>query len=503
MCSSVTGSEYAGWMSVVAVKVWRMGRNNRQRRAAKHKARVRRGPTPGRPPSPFSENEFDELFGDLLNHEEAVFWTTSVDPPRRTPTERAQRLLDGWLSTALRQDDGGALRRWAEQQLQSIDQKVLERADEMLGHRLLADVAGLWQEGWQPRDLRHVAQRIDRRAAALAADLAIEQIRRTGRENLAPDAWLEQLRAAEEHASRAGLQTNGEEAWTPLARLVRAGAAGAEAVSSVLRLLVLIEQLPRLANTLPPPSSWQPSTAASPRPRAGVSPAGTAEGRRDKVISTVRALLAKAESTDHPAEAEALTGKAQDLMTRHAIDEALLQAGADEAVDVRSHRVLISSPYPYEKVRLLNDVARANRVRVIWMENLAMATVVGTPVDVDQVELLFTSLLIQATRAMTEAGTARAGSFDRSPSFRRSFLISYAVRIGERLVEADEEATASYGTELVPVLRRQAEAIDEEFDRLFPHTFEHSNRRSYDRRGWQAGRDAADDAVFVAGRLAG
>ena len=101
-----------------------------------------------------------------------------------------------------------------------------------------------------------------------------------------------------------------------------------------------------------------------------------------------------------------------------------------------------------------------------------MATVVGTPVDVDQVELLFVSLLIQSTRAMAEAGTAQPGSFDRSPRFRRSFLTSYAVRIGERLSAADAETTASYGSELVPVLRRQEEVVDAVYERLFPHTSE-------------------------------
>ena len=101
-----------------------------------------------------------------------------------------------------------------------------------------------------------------------------------------------------------------------------------------------------------------------------------------------------------------------------------------------------------------------------------MATVVGTPVDVDQVELLFVSLLIQSTRAMAEAGTAQPGSFDRSPRFRRSFLTSYAVRIGERLSAADAETTASYGSELVPVLRRQEEVVDAVYERLFPHTRE-------------------------------
>lgn len=170
---------------------------------------------------------------------------------------------------------------------------------------------------------------------------------------------------------------------------------------------------------------------------------------------------------------------------------------------MRSRRVLIDNPYPYEKVQLLNQVAAANRVRVIWLEDLAMATAVGTPIDVDQVEMLFVSLLIQATRAMAEAGAARPGSFDRSPRFRRSFLTSYALRIGERLVTADAEATASYGSELVPVLKRQEEAVDEEFSRLFPSTYQASNRRYHDRRGWDAGREAADRATFVAGRIAG
>jgi hypothetical protein len=40
----------------------------------------------------------------------------------------------------------------------------------------------------------------------------------------------------------------------------------------------------------------------------------------------VRALLAKAESTTYPEEADALTAKAQELMARHSIDRAMLDA---------------------------------------------------------------------------------------------------------------------------------------------------------------------------------
>jgi hypothetical protein len=479
-----------------------MGRNNRQRRAAKQKIRMRRGPTP-----PRSSERADE-FAELFDHP-GLYDGFDPEPPRAAPTaprresstvtERAQRLLDQWIAVALRQGDDGVLRRWAEHQLWSVDEAVLDRADELLGSRMLADAAHLWSAGWQPRDLLHVALRIDKRAATLAADLTIEQLRRSGRSGLAPEGWRDQLESTAQRVREAGLPAVGDGSWRPLGRLLMTGVGGSETLSSALRLLVRIERLPSITMTLPPPSTWR---AAVPRPAATLDQVTSGE-RREKVLTRIRALLAKAESTEHAAEAETFTAKAQDLMTRHAIDEALLHAGVEDSVDVRSRRVLIDNPYPYEKVQLLNQVAAANRVRVIWLEDLAMATAVGTPVDVDQVEMLFVSLLIQATRAMAEAGAARPGSFDRSPRFRRSFLTSYALRIGERLVTADAEATASYGSELVPVLKRQQEAVDEEVARLFPNIYQSPNRRYYDRRGWDAGREAADRATFVAGRIAG
>ena len=59
------------------------------------------------------------------------------------------------------------------------------------------------------------------------------------------------------------------------------------------------------------------------------SPAGRAvdAGDRERVYAKVRALLRKAESTSFPAEADALTAKAQDLLTRYALDVALVDEG--------------------------------------------------------------------------------------------------------------------------------------------------------------------------------
>ena len=88
---------------------------------------------------------------------------------------------------------------------------------------------------------------------------------------------------------------------------------------------------------------------------------------------------------------------------------------------LRARRVHLQNPYATTNTSLLNAVATANRCKVIYFDRLAIATIVGLPLDIDQVEMLFVSLLVQATRAMTEAGAGQAGSFDRSARFHRSF----------------------------------------------------------------------------------
>src|SRR6476661_10176390 len=151
-------------------------------------------------------------------------------------------------------------------------------------------------------------------------------------------------------------------------------------------------------------------------------------------------------------------------MTRYAIDEALLD-DADGHREVDTIRIHVENPYAQAKAQLLSTVGAVNRVRVIWDDHHGMATAVGMAIDLELVELLFTSLLVQATRALTEAGNVRttqagyrSGRMNRAPAFRRAFLLSYAHRIGERLEAAGERATAessaSHGAELVPVLAR-------------------------------------------------
>src|SRR6185437_462868 len=97
-----------------------------------------------------------------------------------------------------------------------------------------------------------------------------------------------------------------------------------------------------------------------------------------------------------------------ELMARYAIDEAVANAvgeGRKESPSLR--RVPVDDPYANPKSSLLAVVSSANNVRSIWHDEFALMTLVGFEADLDTVEVLFTSLLMQASRAMLAKGRIR------------------------------------------------------------------------------------------------
>lgn len=227
-----------------------------------------------------------------------------------------------------------------------------------------------------------------------------------------------------------------------------------------------------------------------------------------QLLDRVRALLAKAESTTFEAEAEAFTAKAQELISRHAIDQALLHAadrrGAGEP-GVRTIR--IPDPYAGTKALLLSAVADANHCRTVWAKPTRTATVIGFPDRLEAVELLFTSLLLQATTAVLATGPAVDGrGRSRTRSFRHAFLTAYAVRVGQRLEEAAgavESAAATERADLLPVLADQDRRVSQALRARFPQVGT-SRVTASNAHGWAEGRRAADRAELGADpRLSG
>ncbi len=102
----------------------------------------------------------------------------------------------------------------------------------------------------------------------------------------------------------------------------------------------------------------------------------------------MRALLAKAESTEFPAEAEALSDKAQELMSRYSLHQAVADHERGRAPQAAGRRLWTEAPYAGAKALLVQPVAAANRCRTVWSGHLGFVTIVGADTDLDVVELL-------------------------------------------------------------------------------------------------------------------
>lgn len=339
----------------------------------------------------------------------------------------------------------------------------------------------VWEGGWQPADLIRL---VGRDRSKLAVQVLRHAIASQAAEYeqwgsaVAPE-WMAQL---EEIAARP-VRDPGRP-WPllmakPLPDVVIAG----------MEVLTMLRLLPRIPRLMPPPSQWPDRS----RPTS-------AEGRFDPgMLAKIRGLLAKAESTGFDAEAEAFTAKAQELMTRHRIDRARLDADApSSAGDAIGRRMGVDPPYARAKFMLVGGIARANSCRAVWSKGFGFATVFGYPEDVDAVEELYTSLLVQATSALQREGSRDdvdgPGSIRR---FRRSFLIGFAYRVTERLREANEETVRTVaeetGRELVPILESRERAAEEAMNAT------HANIKGMsisitDGEGYQAGTRLADQA---------
>lgn len=328
-------------------------------------------------------------------------------------------------------------------------------------------VSALFGHGWQPYDVYQIATRqLAEAAVTLVVDALAAETGQRATATVHP-RWHDQL-------ARIGAAVWWDAGRPQLTQWAeRHGQTPAGALRTVITVLARFATLPALPE-IPLPEV----------PRAGVD---------EKMLARVRALLAKAESTQFPEEAEALSAKAQELMSRYSFEQALVDPVPRQRGSAR--RVWLDNPYLSAKSSLVSAVASANRCRAVSYENLGFVAVVGHEVDLDIVELLVTSLLVQATEAMLAAGRqVGRGGQSRTRSFRQSFLLAYAARIRERLTEANRATGENLADErLLPVLAKRSKEVDALFEEMFPDVV--SRRHSISNgAGWYAGRTAADQA---------
>jgi Protein of unknown function (DUF2786) len=423
-----------------------VGTKNRERRAAKKRARERRGTrTPG-------NDTFEPGFVQTPPVTELVaiaVW------------EAAHDCAEGGTDAAALCAKG----------LNNHPPRSVDIGVDMALHRA---VGYLWAHGWLPYDVvRFVGKQLGELATALITDVIAADAAQYAKTTV-HERWLEQLQQIEAtiwwdqghpHLSQ----------WTQ-----RHGCDRTEALALSITVLAAAMTMPKLPMILPPPGT------------AKIVDAAAHHGVDQKVLTRVRGLLAKAESTQFPEEAEALSAKAQELMNRHALERAMLDAEEHTPQTATSRRMWLDNPYVGAKAQLVHIVASANRCRAVNYEKLGFVALLGDEMDLEITELLATSLLLQATRALVAAGSqiSRDGQ-SRTRSYRQSFLLAYATRIGERLRTVTVVSEAD--DRLLPVLVDRQKAVDELFEAMFPATVTKSYSAS-NAAGWGAGRAAADRA---------
>jgi hypothetical protein len=207
-----------------------------------------------------------------------------------------------------------------------------------------------------------------------------------------------------------------------------------------------------------------------------------ADHASDAVLAKVRKILAKAED---PAatreEAETYTAKAAELIATYGIDRALLAEAVPGSDVVGDRVVVLDAPYALDKAGLLSGVAFALRCRAVQRsrrhadgKELSMH-LFGYDSDLTRAEVLYTSLLLQASSALQRTSAPPGESL---AAYRRSWLAGFTAAVVRRLHDAEERATrvadrepeSAQGARSVSlVLADRSVAVAEALEEEYPH----------------------------------
>ena len=225
-------------------------------------------------------------------------------------------------------------------------------------------------------------------------------------------------------------------------------------------------------------------------------------------LAQIRALLAKAEATSFEDERDTYNAKANELIARYGIDTALLAAEGQVRDTIGVRDIHIEGPYALDKSSFLNCVYKPLHCQTIQIGNKrqdgsVLVKVHGYDSDLDRAEVLYTSLLVQATRGMVQdAFPGRSAS--STAANRRAWLLGFGRTVQERLTQAEaraahdvraESGNAGPSVELVLVDRERA------FAAAYPNVV--SVRRVLRGTGYASGRQAGQRADIGHGRVGG
>jgi len=230
----------------------------------------------------------------------------------------------------------------------------------------------------------------------------------------------------------------------------------------------------------------------------------------EKMLARVRALLAKAESSEFQAEADAFTAKATDLMMQYAIDEAMLQHDGKASTDKVIARQFKVEGYAKAKAQLMYNIVKAFGADMIINRNdrggwsTISGTFIGWESDLDSIEVLYASLQMQVATDMDRE--AKRNKEIHGRAFKQAFILGFANEVGSRLraqrrSKVAEAEVSTPGTGLAVVER--SEAVERHFRGLYPKTHKAAGARLSDGIGYHSGVSAGERADIGSTKITG
>lgn len=252
---------------------------------------------------------------------------------------------------------------------------------------------------------------------------------------------------------------------------------------------------------------------------------------QEQYAEKIRALLAKAESTEFAEEAEVFYAKAQELMAKYMIDQAMIDAARGKTDDVIGQcELFFAGSFPEDRRQIGSIIARANGCKCVY-RNAAMGfgsktidgkvwrnwealTVTGFQSDLERVQMLDTSVQIQLMRALKRwYQDNKKGWWSKGDSHRerREFIIGYGDGLRQKFTAANaaakksaaeekaraEETTTAQATDSVAlVLRTREDQVKDWYDKKYG-----THLRSVSRR-YERGSSGAYGAGHSAGSTA-
>lgn len=177
-------------------------------------------------------------------------------------------------------------------------------------------------------------------------------------------------------------------------------------------------------------------------------------------------LLAKAEGTNHPAEAETFMAKAEELMLKHGIERAMLESRSTKRQEIIVQKVKVKNGHGYAAAMVAIGHAVGPNFSVRTLQNILpdgsrMLWLIGYKSDVENAEILFTSLSAQSRAQALHWWKTEGRSLHPVASnndaylIRREFIYAFASGVHKRLEETRSrlEDEGEPGTALVLVER--------------------------------------------------